>query len=187
MAAVTITISYDDSLTATDLVRRLAFDSHARMEAMVALSNEFAAIIGGAARANVTLGVQSDDGARASGTITLTGSLDAGDWVDIGPASLEFVAGSPANENEVQVGADQGKSGDNLAAAISAHPSLSGLVSAESDGAGVVTVTAVAPGLSGNLIGIGGTGGVQPSGATLTGGADPTYEAEPRTYELGGR
>lgn len=186
MAVVSLTIAYDDSIDATSIARRLAYDSHARMEAMVALSNEFAAIAGGATRANVTLGVQSDGGTRASGTITLTSGLGAGDMVDIGPASLEFVAGSPADENEVQIGGDEGESADSLAAAINAHSGLSGLVSAESDGAGVVSVTAVAPGLSGNLIGIGGTGGVQPSDNTLTGGADPTYEAEPRTYELGG-
>lgn len=186
MAALTLTVEYDDSTDGVSVASRLAYDASARMEAMVALSNEFAAIAGGATRANVTLGVQSDGGTRASGAITLTSGIAPGDMVDIGPASLEFVAGSPADENEVQIGGDEGESADNLAAAINAHSGLSGLVSAESDGAGVVSVTAVAPGLSGNLIGIGGTGGVQPSDNTLTGGADPTYEAEPRTYELGG-
>jgi len=49
----------------------------------------------------------------------------------------------------------------------------------------VVTLTAIAPGIYGNMTTISGTGGVSASGARLTGGAAPTTVSALNTYHLG--
>src|SRR5690606_6496873 len=121
----------DGAQNAASIAARLAQPAHARMEAMIGLSNELAAIAGGAHRANVTLLVESGDDTRTVSTITLGGAaITAGDKVTIGGVSLEWAA-APADENEVKIGANDAENAANLAAAINAHSIISGLVSAK--------------------------------------------------------
>lgn len=71
-------------------------------------------------------------------------SVIATDVLTIGKVSLTVVA-SAANENQVTVGGTDTLMATAFAAAINAHSELQGVVTATSS-AGVVTITAVAPG-----------------------------------------
>jgi hypothetical protein len=127
---------------------------------------------------------------RASGTITVgAGNAANGDTVTVGGVVYTFrttlVSGGAANE--VLIGGNVSASAQNLVAAINAgagagtnygtgtikHPS----VTATNSG-GVVTVTAVSYGTIGNSITLAAAGAnLSVSGATLTGGANPTSNA----------
>ncbi len=67
-------------------------------------------------------------------------SIVADDTVVLGATTLTWKA-SASGEDQVDIGASDGDSSDNLATKINAHSALQGVVSASSDGAGVCTVT----------------------------------------------
>lgn len=86
---------------------------------------------------------------KASATLTGT-SVIATDAVVVSGVTLTAVA-SGATADQFNIGADDDETMANLAAAINAHASLAGIVTATSD-ATVVTVSAARPGLMGNAI-----------------------------------
>lgn len=85
---------------------------------------------------------------QAAGSITFTGAPVAAETLSI--ANVTFTArASGATGNEFNIGGTVTITATNLAAAVNASSDLSGLVSATSL-AGVVTLTAVQPGKTGN-------------------------------------
>lgn len=83
-----------------------------------------------------------DNSARATSAVAITNANLTGstDTLTIGATVLTWVAGSPANENQVQIGANATASGDNLVTAINAHSQLRGLIVA-TNATGTVTLT----------------------------------------------
>ncbi|GBF40692.1 hypothetical protein [Leptospira johnsonii] len=102
---------------------------------------------------------------RATATVTFTGLPTAAQAYTL--ANVAFTArASGAVNNEFNIGADAGATGDNLAAAINASTTeaINKVFRAESDGAGVVTVTCLVPG----LVGLGIAASENLSNATIT-------------------
>ena len=109
----------------------------------------------------------------ASGTVTLA-ACAAADTVTIN--GLVFTASStPAGEVQFEIDGDDTADAAALAAKINActDTKIAGVVTASS-ALGVVTITAVVPGLSGNAITLASSNGTRAavSGARLTGGAE---------------
>lgn len=120
--------------------------------------------------------VIASGGAYATGNVTLTVAAPSADeTVTINGIVFTFKA-APVAQNEVLIGTDHQDSGDNLADAI--NDSIDPLVSritASSNGAGVVTITADDYGTAGNAITLAKSGtNIAVSGANLAGGTDPT-------------
>lgn len=115
--------------------------------------------------------VLTTDGAKATGTITFTtAAASANDVVTVNGIPFTFKA-SPGAPNEVAPGASFTNSAANLAAAIN----LSQADVKATVAAGVVTVTFNRRGAQGNAVTLAKTGtNIAVSGATLTGGQDPT-------------
>ena len=117
----------------------------------------------------------SADPISASGTFTLVSAINT-DLVVIGTVTLTADA-TPADENEWALGADDAGDATNLAAAINAHSVLSKVVVATS-ASNVVTVTALAKGVVGNMIPISSPDTtITESGAFLTGGTGGAADA----------
>jgi hypothetical protein len=116
---------------------------------------------------------------KASGTLTLSGVV-ALDACTVNGKTYTFQAGDPTKYGQVKVGVSDDASAINLAAAINAYETSNDAylanggakVSAARTSSGVVTVTAVADGTSGNSIGTTGSTHITAGGATLTGGTD---------------
>jgi phage tail sheath gpL-like len=118
--------------------------------------------------------------AKASGTITFSGTGAANDTVIVNGVTFTAVA-SGATGNQWNVGASATLSGDALAAAINA--SATALVVnnvTAANVAGVVTITAVDPGTMGNCVtiaeGVDASSHMAVSGARLTGGTNGDTE-----------
>lgn len=115
-------------------------------------------------------------GKHATGTVTFSGTPDAGDNVTVG--GVEFVGTTGAvTPGDATFSVDTGptEAGASLAAQIRAHATTTKLVTATASG-GVVTLYARAKGTDGNSIALATTDAVEAtvSGATLTGGAAGT-------------
>lgn len=85
---------------------------------------------------------------QATATVTFTGLPTAGETLTVANVTLTAVAGAPS-ANEFQIGADANATATNLATAINTSANLSGIVQATA-ASGVVTISAVQPGKSGN-------------------------------------
>lgn len=110
-------------------------------------------VIAIAVPSKVFLFVDKGDGTAATGTVACTqASAVAGDTFTL--AGVTFtVAASPSSRpdlGEFAAGADDTAMGDNLAAAINAHPALKGMLTA-ANAAGTVTWTLADKGVQGNL------------------------------------
>ena len=118
------------------------------------------------------------DPVKATGTFTFTGAATADDTVLINGVTFTAKA-SGAGANEFNIGLDETATAANLAASIVASTTalIAGYVKATS-ALGVTTMTAVTPGLAGNLmtIAVGVDFGTvnTASGARLTGGLEDT-------------
>jgi len=88
-----------------------------------------------------------DAPAQAVGELALS-SVVATDACTVGGVTFTAVASNP-DEEEFEVGQDDGETAENLAAAINAHPDLAGVVTAEADGTDVI-ITCLIPGVVGN-------------------------------------
>ena len=78
--------------------------------------------------------------ARAEALVVVThANLTANtDTLTIGAVTLTWVAGAPANENQVQIGANGDAAAANLATAVNAHSQLRGIILASSASATAV-------------------------------------------------
>lgn len=116
-------------------------------------------------------------GAKATGTITVATNPAANDTIVVNGATFTFKTALAGSGNEVLIGAAAANTATNLAAALNA--STDPLVSSIqfTAASAVVTVTAGSYGTAGNAITLAsGTAGVKVtmSGATLTGGSEPS-------------
>jgi hypothetical protein len=128
------------------------------------------------------------DGTAATNEIVCTqANATVGETCSIAGVVFTIVTTPSTNpaSGEIAAGASDTAFGDNLAAAINAHPALKGLVTAVNT-AGSVAVTAVDKGPQGNLITLAETGDAfAVSGATLEDGAIGTLKTEAKVYIRG--
>jgi phage tail sheath gpL-like len=124
----------------------------------------------------------NEDGVSASGTITFSGTGAADDTVLINGVEFTAVAADPSG-NQYLIGADEVATAEDLRRSINA--SASALVRdhvVASAAAGVLTITAKKPGLSGNCItiaeGVDDGDEMEASGARLEGGTEETAPAK---------
>lgn len=142
-------IQIDDNEAEADLREALiVVDTTNRMLAGQKMMKYVRGLMGGAKSAKVRIGVNA---VKSSGTLTLA-SVVATNSVTVAGQVFTAVA-SGATSVQFNVGADDTESAVNLAAAITAHASVGLWVSATS-ALGVVTVTALYPGVLGNAISI---------------------------------
>lgn len=124
-----------------------------------------------------TLSVTTSTGAaaKASGTVTVSGTVSADDVITLQGVALTAKA-SPANEAQWQASTTKATAAASLASVINAHSTLSKIVSASASSATnpVVTITALQDGTLGNSITLVKTTGTNlaVSGATFSGGVD---------------
>lgn len=128
---------------------------------------------------------QTDGGSAATGSVVCTQASGLGSVLTLGDATFTVVASPSTNpgKGELAAGADDTAFGDNLEAAINAHPALKGLCTAE-NAAGTVTITMVDKGLHGHRLRMTETG----SGFTITqiaSGTHGTVKGKMRAYRFG--
>lgn len=152
-----------------------------------AVINLFSRLASGARAGRVDLIIEDvTSGNRAAGSMTIdthaniTGGTDT---VTIGTTTLTWEA-SPADENDIDVGADAAGDADNLAAAINAHSILSQIVSASSDGVDTVTITALEPGVIGEAITLAVSDATAMSAVAMT-GVTGTLQQARTAYQFG--
>jgi phage tail sheath gpL-like len=149
------------------------------------LANYLQALASGSEKGTVYAHSSSSDPVAASATVTCA-TVSADDTVTIGATTLTAKA-SPSGENEFSQAGSDGADGDSLASKINAHSVLSKVVSASSDGAGVVTITALQRGSAGNSIALTSSNGTRlacTGSGKLASGAGGAEDAA-RTYAFG--
>ena len=161
--------TYDNPEMATELLRDL-----------------LARAIGGSEDAKIHLFQDEADGTQATGVIACTqANAVAGDTVVI--AGITFtVADSPSADpaaGEFAEGASDTAMGDNLVAAINAHPALKGQLTA-ANVTGTVTWTAAEKGPHGNMIRMSETG-TSMALTQASAGAIGTVKTPPRVFKHG--
>lgn len=120
-----------------------------QLDAVQSLENYLGAVSGGNQSADLTV---NQGAVSASGTITSTGTATAAQTMKIANETLTAVAsGADPAVGEFNVSATVGTQATSIALAINSMPELSGIVTAVAN-AGIVTVTAVVPGVVGNGI-----------------------------------
>lgn len=143
MSFVKLLLAVPDS--ATTMKNVLQLNTAANQFDVEALDKMVGDMIDGALLSYTKLSTGS---VQATATVTFTGLPTATETMTIANVTLTAVAGAPAAD-EFQIGADATETATNLAAAINASANLSGIAQATST-LGVVTVSSVQPGKSGN-------------------------------------
>lgn len=149
---------------------------------MESFMNYLNALQGGVRNASIDCQVSGGVAAQATGTLTFTGAPTNNQTCLINGVTFTAVT-SGATGNQFNIGGTVTISATNLAAAINASVTafVTGVVTATS-AAGVVTITAVTPGLVGNsLLLATSMTNTTVSGAKLTGGLNPVAN----TYAFG--
>lgn len=137
-----------------------------QLPALQNLSNYLEALSGGNQMATLAVKVGA---VQATGSITSTGAATAAQTMKIANQTLTAKAsGAVPADGEFDVSGTVATQAANIALAINSMPELVGIVTAEAN-AGVVTVTAVCPGLIGNGIEL---ADVDLANVTVTGMAD---------------
>jgi len=118
-----------------------------QLPALQNLENYLAAISGG----NQSAVIDCNVGAiQATASVTSTGAATAAQTMKLCNQTIEAVAsGADPAAGEFNVSATPATQAESIALAINSLPALSGLVTAEAN-LGVVTITAVVPGIAGN-------------------------------------
>lgn len=121
---------------------------------------------------SMTMYIDGRDGVKASGTLTGT-AVVATNTAQVG-SQVFTASATPSGNNQFLVGGSDAATMANLAAKISAHPSLSPIVSASAV-SNVVTITASSVGVGANSIQLVGSADIVASGSGyLVGGVEPT-------------
>lgn len=144
MSLLRVLIDTDGTTNATlvDQLRMVATDPKA---SIIRLAQYLEGITQGVPNASLKVATNP---VQATGVVTFTGDPSADETVTI--ANVVFTAkASGATGNQFNIGANVTAHAANLAAAINASANLAGKVTATSL-LGVVTLTAVVPGVSGN-------------------------------------
>lgn len=187
MATQIVSITYDSTQTAATVANRMLKPAAQSREYAEALTVEATSLGGGTRRGTVTASLETGDATKASATVTLGGAnIAAGDTIQIGPVTLSWEV-APANQDEVAFVNTASTDGDALAAAVNAHTVLATMVSAASDGAGVVTISAAIPGNIGRhvLARVETNPGAMVLSAATLGGVTSAVQSAPRTYTYG--
>jgi hypothetical protein len=179
MAITTLITIVSGTEAAGDITERLHSRSGSHPNDVVnGLANYMNGLAGGQYQGSVDVSVNRSGAARASGTITFSGTGAANDTILIN--GVTFTAkSSGATGDQWNVGASATLSAAALAAAINASASalVSGHVTASS-ALGVVTITSKSYSVAGNAVtiaeGVDGSSHMAVSGARLTGGTNPT-------------
>lgn len=154
-----------------------------------ALADYFTRLASGMENARLTVAIEDNDGTAASQTIACTqANADADDTVTV--CGVVFtVKASPSSDaslGEFAAGASDTAMGDNLAAAINAHPDLTSLLTA-ANVTGTVTCTMATKGVIGN-VGTLATSDATAFGlgaATFASGAVGTIQTNLRPFDKG--
>ena len=172
-------VTFKNNETEVDLKRLLIAQTGNRFLAGQLLMKYVRALMGGVRSAVVEVGVNA---ARASATLTGT-SVIATDAIAVNGATFTCVA-SGATGDQFNLGADDGETMANLAAAINASATVGvNTIVEASAAANVVTVTAKKPGYVGNAVSISSADAtIVASGSKLSGGTDG---AETKTHYYG--
>lgn len=142
MSLQLLQISSDETQAEIESIINIEQGSQAALQSY---ENYFAGILGGQYRATIIASIGT---VQASATMTSTGSASAGETFSL--CNVTFTArASGATGNEFNVSGTVATQAANIAAAINASSNLTGKVTATA-ALGVVTITAVVPGLSGN-------------------------------------
>jgi len=167
--AATLKLTVNSDETQAFLQQMFQLDTNRSREAALALSRYFKDIASGRMRGSFDVQTGGAAPVRATATWTLA-SVIATDACTIGGVTFTFTS-TPSAETDVEVdGADDTADAAALAAAVNAHSTIGGQVTATS-ALGVVTITAKEAGVSGNLIAISDADStITTSSAYLTGG-----------------
>lgn len=152
-------------------------DAQKPREALLSAARWFERMASGIDAASVEIAAAGAVSTRATGTATFL-NVVATNAVTINGVAITAVAGAPA-ANQFQVGGTDTISAANCAAAINASVTalVKGYVTATSNGT-VVTISAMAPGLAGNMFTLAKVGvPVTVSGANLAGGTGDNIAA----------
>lgn len=118
------------------------------IEGLQSLENYVVALEGGNQSADLTAKVGA---IQATASVTMTGTAGNNETMKLCNQTLTAkTSGAVAADGEFNISATPNTQANNLVAAINAMPELQGLVTAARTGTGVVTITAVIPGVMGN-------------------------------------
>lgn len=177
-----ITLTHDKEATVDIKARLQAANGHSRQEANL-LIDFIAALASGVRMGSMNVGVDDGDGVAATGTVTFA-SLANNDTVTVGTQVFTAKTSGASGANQFNLGANDTDAATNFAAAVNAHASLLGVVTA-SPAAAVTTITSAVKGLIGNQIGIAisAHGSVSGSGKLTSGAA--ANNSVINTYKFG--
>jgi phage tail sheath gpL-like len=187
-AALYITIVTDANGKAKHLADRAVRKSDQGRDGVNALIDLLSGIAGGNYNARVLVALAgADTGTAGTGTVVCTqANATAGDTVTLG-ATTFTVRASPSTDpklGEFAAGASDTACGDNLAAAINAHPDFKGLGTAVNV-TGTVTLTMADKGLHGNLMQFSTSDATAFAVTSPTNGAEGTLTQGLRVYRRG--
>jgi phage tail sheath gpL-like len=118
------------------------------IEALQSLENYVVALEGGNQMADVSAKVGA---VQATATVTMTGTAANNETMKLCNETLTAkTSGADPEAGEFNISATPNTQADSLVLAINSMPELAGLVTAARTGTGVVTITAVIPGVMGN-------------------------------------
>lgn len=187
-AALYITIVTDDKGKAASIADKAVRKSDQARDGLNTLIDLLSGINGGNLNARVLVALAgADTGTAGTGTVVIThANLTAGDTVSIGNETFTVRASPSSNPGlgEFAAGANATAAGDNLAAAINAHPNCKGLCTAVNV-AGTVTVTMADKGLHGNLMQFATSDATAFAVTSPTNGAEGTLTQNLRVYRRG--
>lgn len=186
-ATVYIAVSLHNQNAASAAQKFASAHADDRAKGINDLINLLAMVASGAEAGRVYVAVDNPSGGTA-GTFTVTctqANATNGETVTVLGVTFTLVTTASADprSGQIEAGADDTEMGDNLAAAINAHPLLKPVISA-ANAAGVVTCTFRDKGLFGNL-GVAAETGDAFAVAQPTNGAEGTLSASLRAFAVG--
>jgi hypothetical protein len=183
-----ITVVGSDRDPAASVAARVICKSDSPREGINKLINYLQGLAGGNYDGKVFVALAgANTGTAGTGTIIATqANATAGDTVTIGATTLT-VRASPSTDpklGEFAAGASDTACGDNLAAAINAHPDFKGFLTAVNV-TGTVTITLTDKGLHANLLNFSTSDATAFAVTSPTNGAEGTLHSQLRCYRRG--